>query len=56
MNIFNIHFLIFRQEGDEISLNTETTFRTTETKFRLNQTWKEDTAGRFFKFRIILNN
>ena len=43
--IFWIFILIFRQEGDEISLNTETTFRTTETKFRLNETWKEDTAG-----------
>jgi len=32
------------QEGDEISLNTESTFRTSQTKFRLNQTWREDTA------------
>merc|ERR1719341_438920 len=32
------------QEGDEILLDTETTFRSTQTRFKLGASWRETTA------------
>jgi len=45
-NIANALYPIqkIRQEGDEILLDTETTFQSTQTRFRIGQTWQENTA------------
>jgi len=33
-----------RQEGGEILLDTETSFQTTQTRFKIDQSWQENTA------------